>query len=390
MRTRTLGALLAAALIAPAALAGQQPTGTTSVPQSHTVVKGETLWGLAQQFLGDPFKWPDIYELNKASVANPHWIYPGQVFKLPGTVTSVGVTVVTPPAGPPPTDTAAKAVAVTEPARVTTAVAEPVENTSTGRTVFQRESPPPRPEESRGERSAPPPTVLPGEYFAAPYVVSATTIPGAGRIMQSGDVNPRGQIDSRTIFKAYDDVLVDPPAGAAGAKGERYMALRLGPSIPGVGQVMIPVGVLKVTRARTGTDAVMTQVVNLYGELRPNQILVAMDSAAPSSTVRPSPVADGQETEVKWVLSDPVLPTVNSYVVLGLTAADGVKPGDEFVLFRAGQPGASLADPATPEIPLGRAKAVRVTPFGTTAIVTAQEQPAINVGVLARLSAKMP
>ncbi|MGA9835892.1 MAG: hypothetical protein WBQ26_01105, partial [Gemmatimonadaceae bacterium] len=67
-----------------------------------------------------------------------------------------------------------------------------------------------------------------------------------------------------------------------------------------------------------------------------------------------------------------------------------VKPGDEFVLFRAGQPGASLADPATPEIPLGRAKAVRVTPFGTTAIVTAQEQPAINVGVLARLSAKMP
>ncbi len=387
MRIRTLGPLLAAALIAPAALTAQQATGGASVPQTHTVVKGETLWGLAQQLLGDPYRWPEIYDLNKANIANPHWIYPAQVFKLPGAVTSVAVTV-TPPAGPPPVDTVTNATP--KPIAAPSPSAAPTANPMTERTVFQHQSRAPSAAASKRETAAPLPTVLPGEYFTAPYVVSAAAIPGAGRILQSGDLDPQGHVDSRTILKAYDNVIVDPPAGSTGAKGEQYVALRRGPSIPGVGQVMIPLAVLQVTSPRTGADAVMTQVVKLYGELNPDAVLVPIDSSAPSSTMRPSPVAEGQLTDVKWVLAEPVLPTVNSYVVLGLTTADGVKPGDEFVIFTARHPGASPSDPASPEIPIGRAKAVRVTAFGTTAIVTAQLQPAINVGVLARVSAKMP
>ncbi|HEY8206652.1 MAG TPA: LysM peptidoglycan-binding domain-containing protein [Myxococcaceae bacterium] len=42
----------------------------------HTVVKGDTLWDLSQQFLGNPWYWPKVWSYNP-EIANPHWIYPG-------------------------------------------------------------------------------------------------------------------------------------------------------------------------------------------------------------------------------------------------------------------------------------------------------------------------
>lgn len=42
----------------------------------HIVEKGDTLWDLAAKELGNPFAWPQIWELNQW-VKDPHWIYPG-------------------------------------------------------------------------------------------------------------------------------------------------------------------------------------------------------------------------------------------------------------------------------------------------------------------------
>lgn len=51
--------------------------------QKYIIKKDDTLWDLAFKFLGDPFKWPEIWNIN-AYINNPDLIYPGDPLSIPG------------------------------------------------------------------------------------------------------------------------------------------------------------------------------------------------------------------------------------------------------------------------------------------------------------------
>lgn len=51
-------------------------------PDRHIVVPGDTLWDLSAKFLKDPYRWGELWKLNKDEIRNPQRIYPGQVIVL--------------------------------------------------------------------------------------------------------------------------------------------------------------------------------------------------------------------------------------------------------------------------------------------------------------------
>ena len=73
---------------APVVAATSPHGATTPIPTPHpseqyTVRSGDTLWGIAQRFLGNGADWQELYTWNRSTVgSNANLIYPGEVLTV--------------------------------------------------------------------------------------------------------------------------------------------------------------------------------------------------------------------------------------------------------------------------------------------------------------------
>lgn len=342
--------------------------------RTHTVKKGDTLWDLAGQYLGDPFRWPEIYRRNTETVQDPHWIYPDQVLIISG---EVAPTPGTPADEPMVEDSAAVAELPMEPQGEPPAM-----------TIFNPE----RYKVVRGQRTSlrinePATAVRPGDYVQAPFLWDEDGVEGAGRITATTEADAIGLTLTDRPIQIYEKVWVQLPTGATGAKDEKFLVFRYGPNIKGRGRVVIPTGILKLDAdAQDGraTAILLTKFEDVVG----TQGVTALDTIAPKPGVFPTRVEFGLKTSIAYLYGDPVLPPVGHQVIFHAGSRDGLAPGDQVTIQRS--PGKDARGAELPVQDVAVVTLTRVTPWGASGIIIDQNDGGITTGMSAVVTGKMP
>jgi LysM repeat protein len=327
---------------------------------THVVKKGDTLWDLAKEYLKDPFRWPDVFQRNTDIVENPHWIYPGETIRIPASEVKPEVL-----------------------ARITTKPAPPSD-----RTVFANQQMGLVSDRigSNGEVLGRESTsgVPRGEIEGAPFTDRIGGPRGSGRLAAAYD---RPGIDAPAgdrRFQLKDRVFVELPSSTSAREGDVLVAYRLGPELSDDAQVVIPTGLLRIESREPGKPA-LARVMRQFGEIHLDQEVMSLADLKPS-VGKPAQIKGGPTERVVYVAGEPVLPSLQNYVILSANSAKGVKVGDQFTLID------DSIDPRhpAPPVPAAIVEVVRVTPYGVTAIVVDQEQPRIRAGMPAQLSGRAP
>ncbi|HEY2897977.1 MAG TPA: hypothetical protein VGJ12_12635, partial [Gemmatimonadaceae bacterium] len=136
------------------------------------------------------------------------------------------------------------------------------------------------------------------------------------------------------------------------------------------------------------------RIITQYSNVEAGQGIIPIDHFTLGNEARPAPLMLGTEGKVVFVSDGAVLPSLQGYVVIDVTAKDGAKIGDQYTLYVPRRPvlvkgrGDQMAN--VPEERVALAQVVKVTDRGTTLILVDQQNPAVKVGMKARLTARMP
>ena len=367
-----VAALAAVALIGqvPARAHAQQVAAPPSIPAEGTYVvrKGDTLWGIAKQFLGDPFLWPEVYRLNTDVVEDPHWIYPGETLRF-----------------------SAQAPAVVASAPESVAAAAPAKPLS----IF---SPQAKSQQQIRLLLAPArrfTAVRAGEFLAAPYVDRKGGPQEIGRISYLGDVTriARERTAILTAVSLGDVVNIVLTDGSSPVAGDRYLAFGLNDELLDqdlhtIGQIVRPAGIIKIESVTPGQPAV-GRIVQQYGRILVDQGVLPVPAVPSDSDARPVSLGGGGPVfKTISIFENPGIVSQTSYVIIDATQRDRLHPGDRVSFIRPARENKSGQRSAEAEV--ARGQVIRVTPYATTVILLGQAYFDLHSGTPARIVAKMP
>lgn len=353
-----------AVLILPALAFAQQPQG------SHTVVDDDTLWDLAQRYYSSPWEWRTIWEANRSDIENPNLIYPGQVFTIPG-APARGQTAEGPPPGGGGQQPGGGQPGGGEP-DVRPGQGGPSDGIAPAdrRTIFYRQQ----------EATVSVVAMLDREYVAvdadqvnsAPYLGPVMGVPEhMGTVRGFAFEAKRG-----STFRQFDQVIIDTDASVR--VGDQLRTFRVDKTIPQVGQVVTPTGVLTVTAV--GDTTAVAVVANEYLMMEPGDLVGPLPEYSITAGEHAEDVSGGSEAMIMGAAGPQQLNDLGHHLFLDLGTDHGISVGDEFVLY---------SDAVSSEV-RGRLQVVGVMPTSSTARISAMSDDIFHQGVIVRLVRQMP
>jgi hypothetical protein len=355
-RTPARLVLPAVLLAAAAAVASAQQPSEPSQQREHVVRRGDTLWDLARTYLGDPFKWPSIFEANRTVVENPHWIYPAARLMIPPLQEQQPGRVLPQDLQQDPIGYPRQPAVEPLPEQAATSTATVVATVDTRR-----------------------PLLTVGQYLSMPWIAPPHEAAPVARITRKAD--PAAEADRLAESLLPNDRVHIDLAGIAAAVGDTLLVARGGRQVGAWGRIMEPLGLLRVETV-AGDEAVARLVAQYGGALVGDAVM------------RPAPAPDlpaGELAEVtagpegmllEFLGREPLYGTTDlAFISLG--RADGVGIGDEFAVYVP-------LDSRLPPERVGVVRVVKVGERSSTVRVLSVTCAALRDGLPIRLIRKMP
>lgn len=339
---RSVAVLLALLILPSFAPAQELATGQQG---THEVVKGETLWALADQYLGDPFRWPLIFEANRDRIEDPHWIYPHQLLVIPGLEAEpaqlLDVAVVTPGQE-------------AEPMPMPVAVAEdlPACPTPSGRTIFYEggdaergcvvETPALEDRTAFYEDLSTGAASISGtdryQFHAVPrgLVYSAPWLEGWNQELAFiGTVARLAEVDvdraHRSGAVVYEKVQIELEEGVQLQVGDLLQAFVVGRGAEELGQVVRPTGILAVTSVEDA--GVVAMVSTEFARVRIGQRVRMVPAFTLEKGVEAQEVESNLTAAILGFDMDRVFQGFGAVAFLDVGEEEGVTIGDEFIAY---------------------------------------------------------
>lgn len=320
--------------------AGAAPPGVAladlaaQAPQRYTVKPGDTLWSLAGLFLKSPWRWTELWSLNRDQVPDPGRLYPGQTLVLLRDETRARLVVASSQgaAAPGPDDDATPGLRT--------------ERASPRARAQQLPALPIAPVSTRALAPFLSETVVLGtqELAAAPRIVGALD----GRLLLSqGEIAyVRGEVGPNQDYRVFREPvpLRDPTTGEVLGYEARFVG-RARTIRPGEAGPAEPGGSPRAQTVPAALRLTQTRLEATVGDR-----LAPAETADWAGFVPRAPGAP-VDARVVSIVGEGLSASQKQIVALNRGNRDGMERGHVLALWRAGH---SVRDPAAPKGPLLR------------------------------------